>query len=399
VPPVVDPALKVRLTEAGIEFDRVLSYDIDSDYFTSTDGFSFTLYDEDQSKVLGFELEPVELAIDGAPQLIGRIDDSDIGDNSAITYSGRDYIADLVECNIDPSVVVKKGDSLFNALTLAACPVGIDVILSDNDVAMRDVRSGKALGAKPIWAFPETKAEDFKPDPGEGIYEFCNRLVCRFGATIQPGANRNELLVTAPNDAQDPAFSITVTRDSNNAANNNAYNCRAHRSFASMPTYAVFQGRGATPGKLQSGLSSEYATALAGSALSDGFFNEIGRELITRASFERRKPAPGTIFGPKLYRFLFHRDTASRNQEQLDHALLRAVSERIKETLVYTCTMRGHRDPFTGVIYSVDTLCDVKDDIRNVHEVMWVAARKFRYAEGTGAETDLKMYRKRIIQL
>lgn len=224
-----DPRLQVRLTGLGLEIDRTLNYEIDSDYFVSTDGFRFTLYDEDPSKVLGFELQPVELTIDGAPQLIGRIDRSEVGDNSAITYMGRDYIADLVECNIDPTVVIKKGESLFGALTLAASPVGIDTVLSDDDLALRDVRSGRSLGGKPHSEFVEARSEDFKPNAGEGIYEFCNRMVCRFGATIQPGANRNELLVTAPNYEQDPAFSITVTRDSNNAANNNAYNCRATR--------------------------------------------------------------------------------------------------------------------------------------------------------------------------
>jgi prophage tail gpP-like protein len=77
----------------------------------------------------------------------------------------------------------------------------------------------------------------------------------------------------------------------------------------------------------------------------------------------------------------------------------RAISDRAKDTLVYTCTMPGHRDRQTGAVYAIDTLVDVNDDIREVHEPLWVIGRKFRYSASEGAVTDLTMIRKDIIRL
>lgn len=394
-----DPVLTVRLPELGLEWSRFTSYELDSDYFTSTDGFSFTLYSENQASIAGWELQPVELSIDGAEQLLGRIDMSEIGDNSAIAYHGRDYIADLVECNVDPSVVIKEGEKLFDAITRVASVVGIDTVLDDHDVNLRDVRSGHRVGAVPFTRFGVMKARDYKPSPGQGIYEFLNRIVARIGATMQPGLTRNQLVLSAPNYEQPASFSIRVTRDTNSSVANNTYNCKAKRDYSKMPTYGLFQGRGAKPGKAHDKLSREFSVPVLASALSNAFFNETGDQLIRYASNNRRKPAPNAIFPSNLYRLLFFKDNDARDEDMVARALRRAVSDRIRDTLVYTCTKRGHRDPETGVVYSVDTCARVDDDIRRVHEDMWVVARKFRYGEGGGAETDLTLLRKGVIQL
>ena len=398
--PKFDPVVKLRLVDRGREWSRFKNYEITSDYFTSTDGFNFSVYSEDQSEIAGWELEPVEIAIDGAVQLIGRIERSEIGgDDSSITYSGRDYISDLVECNVDPTVSIKKDETLFGAITRTACPVGIDTVLDDDEANVRDVRSGRKVGPREYTRFKVTKAKDYKPEPGEGIYEFLNKMVAREGATIQPGNSRNELVLSAPNFAQDPSGFIRVSKDPSLAARNNAYHCKAARDYSRMPTFALFQGRGAENGKAHSKLSSEISIVHVAGILSNAFYFETGWNLAMRVGHNRRKPAPGTIFPSTLYRMLFFRDNEARNQEMLERAIRRAISDRIRDSLVYTCTVKGHKDPETQSVYAIDTMIDVQDDIRRVHEKMWVASRTFKYTEAGGAETDLTLLREGVILL
>jgi prophage tail gpP-like protein len=61
--------------------------------------------------------------------------------------------------------------------------------------------------------------------------------------------------------------------------------------------------------------------------------------------------------------------------------------------------MRGHTDPDTGGIYSVNTMLHVTDEIRGVDEPMWVASRKLMFSPEAGATTELKLWRPGSFQI
>lgn len=392
--PLDDSLLLVRFEALNAGTDRVEDWFIDADYLTSTDGFSFTLSEASLLEDFGpLEMAPVDLVVGGASQLKGRIDITTVGDKGeATTCDGRDYFSDLVECNVDPLLKLTQGMTLFDAITLAASPVGIDTVVSTDDYALRNIRTGKRVGAKkPPKDFRALKTEDLKPENGVGIYEFLNKFVARMGGTMQPTDNRKTVGVSAPNYNQEVIGEIIRTNDTSSSGRNNVISGVARRDFSSFPTFAIGTGRYAKPGASSKGSVQQFDISEA----AFGFNPEIAKIVTDSIIPGRRKPGNSASLGlSQVYRLLTFKDDDARNGEQLTKAVVRAVAERLKDLLVYTCTVRGHKDPRTGAVYTVDTMLDIQDRVARVSEPMWVAGRKLRFGPGEGAVTDLTLWRK-----
>lgn len=419
MPDVPESKLRVFLEAQGREVRGVVRWDLDSDFLTSTDAFSFETYSE--TPEFGLELQPVRLELNGAPQLVGRIDTSVMGENGrAISYRGRDYIADLVECRIDPSFEVKEGEDLGRALLKAAGPVGITTIRDDIEgTTPRDVRLGKKANAKKGKKFSSKKEEDRKPQFGQGIYDFCNRVVARHGATIQPTLDRSELWLCSPNYSQSPSYRI-VRIDGD--PRNNVKRATATRDFSSVPSHTMFNGsqvRVAYPTvtlntvmDLMDPNRPFFSAAFGVNPIInvqapreksrvlptiEGEAKQLSLQLadtIERGTVKgRRKADAGPLPNGLLYRLLAHRDTEAKSQAQLEATAVRAISERLKETLSYQVTVHGHIDPVTGAAWSIDTIATVEDYVCNIFEPMWIAKRTFRFDANGGAETEMTLWR------
>ena len=397
------PEVIIRFPALGREFTSPISYRLDSDYFASTDGFEIELYHPDPEMTRGLELQPIEVFIDGTSQLVGRVDVTEISDSRAVTIQGRDYIADLVECNVDPTLKILKGESVAQAIIKAAWPVGIGKVLGDDQVLLRNVRTGTniASGKSSVSGFQEFKMEDFKPEAGDGIFEFVNRIAARHGGTLQPSTVRSELVFSAPNYDQEPACHLQVI---DNSAATNVISATARRDFSTVPTHALFLGRGGDVAKKQSSLNATYNISICLAELSEGYALDAGADIRSRTPETRRLPDQGKtpalgVDEGEFYRLLYHKDDSARNQGQIESALARSVSERAKDTLSYTCTVRGHSDPRTGALYAIDTIASVNDEIRRVDEEMWVSGRTFSFDAESGPTTELRMVRKFMVQL
>lgn len=376
--------------DIGRETRNITEWSIDSDWLVSTDEFSFVYAEPDApDRIFGLECQPVTLTVGDAGQLAGRIDVTEIGRRgAAVACSGRDYIADLVECNVDPSLVIKDQMTLQAALKLAMSPVGINVVLGDAKV-MRDVRSGRSARAKAPPDFLSLKLQDLQPDSEQGIYEWANRIVARHGATIQPTLRRNEINVVAPNYDQEALYQIRRTRNPGGA--NRVKEAYATRDFARFPTFTIIRGQGA--GKDVSGKDADNTSASINSA-------GLTPETIEVSAFGRRKPKPhGDDADGYLYRLLSLHDRTATNKTQVNAAAFRAIWDRLKDTLLYTATLRGHQDPDTGAIYTPDTIIDVQDDVAGVREKLWIKQRKLSYDPRGGAETQITCWRIGALQL
>jgi hypothetical protein len=99
-----------------------------------------------------------------------------------------------------------------------------------------------------------------------------------------------------------------------------------------------------------------------------------------------------------LYRLLVARDQESRTEEQLFAFALRAIASRLKDTLLYTATVKGHVDPESGLVWSVNTMVNVKDSIAEVNEPLWIHSRKLRFGTD-GPLTDLECWRPASYQI
>lgn len=386
-----DPKLEVVLQDAGRTLTNISSYSIDSSFTTSTDGFEFVAYDPDRSKLQSLELEPVELLLNGNSQVLGRIDQTEIGGNgSAVTFRGRDFMSDLVECNVDPTLKITSGMPLFQAILLACRPCGINIVVDDEGTSMREIRTGKPVrGGKPDSLKPLT-LEDLKPKPGEGIYEFVNRFVARFGGTIQPGLDRHTIVVAKPNYKQEPLYELRRTDAANDSLSNNVMDATVRRDYSSFPTYTLFNGKEGASGATKKDLAKSYDMSVLASAFND----EMGETLSRHAASGRRKPDFNEELPPaKLYRLLYLRDEDSRTAEQMERAARRAISERLKNALSYRATLRGHQDPRSGALWGIDTMVRVNDAILGVNETLWIESRKFMFSPENGATTEIECWR------
>jgi hypothetical protein len=122
---------------------------------------------------------------------------------------------------------------------------------------------------------------------------------------------------------------------------------------------------------------------------------ELGKILTASTVSSRWEPGKGAteVASGALYRLLVYRDEEARTETMIESAMKRAIAERLKDTLEYRVTLKGHADATTGAIYSVDTMIDVNDSVCDVHEQLWIASRTLRYSGSDGPTTELVCWR------
>lgn len=369
---------------------QVGAWEIDSAYLISTDGFQFTLVSEDPNLLRGLELQPVDLSVRGQQQCLGRIDKTRRESAKAITCMGRDYISDLVECNVDPLFKPAPNSNIQELLRTVASPCGIDVISDLTDATLQKARTGVALRVQsPGKVFTTLTAQDLKPDKGQGIYEYMNSIVSRIGATIQPAFDRQTLFIGEPAFHVDPPYRIVRKTGQAGEVANNVVSAAAERDFSSFPTFTQFTGSSGSAGQKATASANQIPTV----ELADNA--ELERIFTYGITGSRRKPLDNseTLGEGRLYRLLVLEDEKARSADQIQAAMRRAIAERLKDTLVYTVTVKGHASAETGAIWSVDTMVDVDDDVCDVHEVLWIARRKLKYTPSEGATTEMELWR------
>lgn len=450
-----EPSLKIRFTDLGRETSNVKSYTLDSAYMTSTDAFSFVLYEKDVNLVRGLELQPVELYVDGNLQAVGRVEVTTVGgtDGLAIQCQGRDYICDMVECNVDPAVSINDKMKLEQAVKLAAKAVGVTDVTYDA-ARWRNQRAGGQIQTPvPQWSFQEAPLKDYKVNPGEGIYEFLARMCVRFGATIQPTLQRDTVLLSAPDYVQEAAYSITRSFSNPGSTKNNVLNATATRDYTKFPTVVLVSGKASGgPGQTRKAAATTSSSGeimqrftpstvwepwypfmrfpeeddiniyqVSGSDeqqennFFSGYFQETEEKVAAEtrattvdsdiqktiwsllppgvAAWTRRIPPKSPRLPVALYRLLYLRDTLAKDTKQLANTTARIAAERMKDSLQYEVTIRGHKDPETGRTYTPDTIIDVNDDICGIGERLWVEHVEFSYAQGAGPITKLTCWR------
>lgn len=387
-----DTGLLVRFDVLGREETQFKSWEIDSAYLVSTDGFRFVLYRRDREKLRDLELQPVELLVNGASQVLGRIDMTSIGDDgSVIECEGRDYIADLVECNVDPSLKVAADTDVDDAIKQACAPCGIQEVTDFTNILTSEVRAGVKIKRK-TRRRRKRPLEDYKPKPGEGIYEYCLRLIARHGATIQPHPeSRSELVIDSPDYTQTPLYTLRRTDDPETSTGNNIITATARRDYSKIPTFVLFTGTAAKSAKTGGSLVQSFNML---DVLPMFASDELMRIMESAIYPTRARPdQPITRDNPGiLYRMLYHRDTESRTDDELFYVARRALAERLKDSLSYTCTVKGHTSR-EGAVYSVNTIASVDDAVCGVHEPLWIMRRTLKYDEMSGATTELELVR------
>lgn len=429
--PLYEPSIQIVYENRGTSTTRVVRYSVDSAFMTSTDAFSFTLYEEDLSLVRDLELEPVAIYIDGNLQLRGRIEATEVGRGPgfSVICQGRDYIADLVECHVDPALSVSTNMTIDQIVKQAAKPVGIASVSFDASL-WRNVRAGVDISTSlGVQSFKSTPAKDYKTNPGEGIYQFLSKICARFGCTLQPTTERNIALLCAPDYVQEAAYSVTRSFASPQSAKNNVIAASAKRNYSKFPTVVLVSGKTGGSGTSRKTISAtSYKKGVAKAAFAPGSILEgvklmdnstagtgatsitttptvTGSDNIQETIYALlpegvpifpQRILPSVDYVPTegvLYRLFYVKDDLSKDLNQLMNVGARAAAERLKDCLQYEIQFRGHKDPETGRTYSADTIINVADEICDVYEPLWVERVTHEYEPGSGPTTKMTCWR------
>lgn len=392
------PNLGISLFYGGEDasVSSVLRWSIKSDFLTPTDGWSLTFLDQSDAPIW-FELQPVELYVDGRLQLLGRCDITERGGtNSLVTLSGRDYLADLTTCSIDPSFTVKAGMKLETALLMAMGPCGITAI--EGPAERNSARTGGASTTNPT--ISEKQLQDAKPGDAESIFAWCSKISARYKYTIQPANKRNAVVLQRPSYGGGAVGKITSRKRGEAAAANMLIggSGRARRDYSELPTYIMTAGQQGKTGEIRTKGRSTWEMASVSSLLGEEFAKickaiQVGRRI------------PRDVVGTEiennwLYRLRSIRDKRSKTQEEIDAAAARFTATALKASLKYSCTIKGTTTERNGDGYTwaPDVEVDVDDDLARVHERLWVASREFSGGE-QGTQTSLECWRPRSFQI
>jgi len=300
--------------------------------------------------------------------------------------SGLDYLGQMSRAMIDPSISVKKGETLERIILTAFEPWGVTRVTGDGFALMRNVMTGVTRSSGRPTDFQALTVEDVKAKENDGVFQWANRIVGRHGYTIQPTLNRDEVALDKPDYTQD-----TIGRLYRDRANgrSNIMSGVAVRDWESMPSVVVARGRAVANGAKSNSLSVSGGTIGVGSLI--GMTGEEV-ERIGWNTYQRRFKHGDTPTSLD-YAPLFFSDKEAKNQSQLDRIVKRKLSELARKTLVYTATINGVKDLQTDAVYAVGCMVRVDDDVEDVHENLWIASRHMRQSEGDDPETELTLWR------
>ncbi len=405
MPDPSEETLTVEFEDVGgnRKVTRVIeSYGLTSDYTIASDGWRFTVYSDESPAALRREFkpwQPIRLSIGGNTQVIGRIDGirSAGANGTGLEVWGRDYLADIVDATVDPQFQVKQGMDIGAFLEELLKPFGITTIFGSFNLT-RNILTGKqpaflANSADPNAGIKAAKLSDFKASDEQGVAEYAMEVLARQGYMLLPAGTRDAVVVDRPLYGQDPKYRLTRP--------GNIVSASCARDFASVPTVTIARGRGGEPKDKSHDMRREYAT------FGDTGVSHIGRipavrrviyndynEVTIRDKRFNPKGTDQEIFGysPPVYKPLFYRDKEARNRQELERGLKKVVSERLRKTLEYEVTVRGHIDPVSGACWAVDTIAQVDDEIEDIHERLWIQERTF-VNDGSGPMTQLKLIR------
>ena len=390
------PKIRIFLPLKNRVVNEFKNFSLESDYTKSCDSFSIEIASNDPKQLVGLEAQPIEISINGNPMMVGRVDKTTISDNVSLQMEGRDYIADMVECNIDPLVKLQEGMTLRDAITYAASPVGIKTVASADEVELRNIKTGANLGSPPRPEAMKTKLGSNKPDPGKGIYQFLNELCIRAGCTIQPTPNdRTKVVVSEPDYEQPPAYTIKRSIGKK-SSENNILTATVTRDLSSFPTHVLTSAL-ASPMGVKVSQDFKPASFAVENPFDSTVFDDQP-EVVAICANDRIKP--GT-YGPEfdefatgaLYRLLYLRDKKSKDAHAVENKAVRLMADKLKDTLVYTATVQG-LTTLDGKVYAIDTVVQVQDEVTQVFEQLWICGVTYSYSERQGFTTELRCWRK-----
>lgn len=404
--------LVVQFDDTGETDDTAIEFKIQSAFMIPADAWSATFATEGDPAALRRKFvvgRPVSLFIGDRLQLIGRIGTTSGTESGsgALRVSGRDYMADLLDPDVDRSVRINGGMTLADALLEGLGVFGITEIETDLE-AVTSKKMGK-VNYKVVEDFEiinfdgpdidtgaiaevvdvkRTIAEaepvpELKPNKGgEAAYSWAARVAARSGFTIQPGSKRSAISVVAPDYSSPTRYRLI--RPGNIMTGVATRNGDDIPSFVNMSGRFVDEKQQAKGGWEGFSIAGEDSpTALRSTAEGRRFIEASG--MVDRRLKKGEKNAP-----PALYKPIYNVDDKAKTNDQLLRSTRRMLAEKTSRFFTYRATVLGHTDAFSGATYATNTLAEVSDGVEDVNEQLWIAETELAF-NSQGKTTTLDM--------
>lgn len=358
----------------GVALNKWSEYTIDSDFLVPTDGWSFTFGTETEWARVRDLVVPdrglVTIDIDGQPQLTGWVDKVRAEcstDGVRVTVEGRDFLRQLVKANVHPATRIKDR-TLAGLLENVVGQIyqGISVAYQYDNAANRQVLTGSKSKHASARKKQHTKILEYcQPHANESAFEFVARNLRRFGLWLWAGAD-GTLILGAP-DYDQPASYQIIRKAGDAIANVERASWEWDRT--NVPSHVFVRGRSA---------SKDWDVQKAKALVEDPIFR-----------FDASSP---DLFCPMM----ISHDEATTDAECQAFAW-QELTKLKQDERVYSCTVKGHRDPRTGLLYAVDTIAHVEDEPLGINDDFWVIRRTFRKSATSGTTTELRMIPKGVV--
>lgn len=413
--------IELKIPHADLTVTNFVRYSYNSHFLTPTDGWSFTVEDDNRIAKLRQAAVPgalCTLAINGHVQASGFIDSVDIqndrGAGTTLTVQGRDLLSQVVDANADPTLIFEGNRSLSDILTQLFAPFGLDVLVDDNS-ANRTIITGNKFGVpttkkgKTLKSFVQHQC---RPYPKEGCFAFASRMAQRFGLWIWLAADGESVIVGQPTYAQTPSFHLQRRFDGDTSGNN-VLSGGAKIDFAEQPDIVVAEGfsGGQQWGRTkirkiainpltaydQDGTTSDVVAKYVADRYPEGADGTNGlilwpvfpatARVLQRDGIINNKPPPPRV--------MFLHDDEAKTLDELEAFVRREMSLKLRKALEVHYTVEGHTQ--NGSPWCVDTMVAVKDDIAGIDENLWVLSRSFEKSRTAGTVTHLELIRPNTI--
>lgn len=387
----------VHIVVDGEELRDWTSYQIESDILQPADAFSFTVANTAGKHSGKFQLfDPVQVIIDGVPQLSGYVDEITRGVSSdagpTLSIVGRDTFGQLVDCCAEPKqyrhvsllalaeaiasswiaswsvenernrielLRLKREVAFLKSYrtTIEAAPIDFERVFVEPMLILQEgIRSAR------IAELERGLFQNVKVEPGERVFEILDRASRKLGFLLWCAADGTGI-IARPNFTQSPIYELHHhAMDHPQARQNNIIESEVTERGAER--YAAYRFLG-TAGNSK----KDYGTAAR-------FRSDLEDDEMP-------------VVMP--YRRLLIESVEGKTRKEIDTQAKRDLQQRRFDGLELNYTVRGHRN--RGLLWQADTMAIVEDSLNAVTGSYYVSGRRFVGDVNGGQRTELRLHR------
>lgn len=432
----------LRFSGLGVEIRNWERYRCTSRFLCPCDQFEFSVGDQDIDAALEVT-QPgvaVDIAINDRTVLTGFIDKRIVASSrrggTMLDVIGRDILGPVVSANIDPKFQFADSLTVLDVAAAVLTPFTITTIYNDgalnvntqtgatqkpsttaenasvqlpkltvNDdgslsTSFSTVQVKQIISKNP--SLKTVQLQQLKPHFGEGAYEYLSRVCKRFGFHIWASADGSGVIIALPDFSGPPIYTLKHSRTDTDS---NVIDGRAETDLDAQPS-CIFASGGA-----QSPLFSDPKTILQCIMVNeivgtdaDGNILPDVQGIIARYKGAKVLPLRSQLqkarksFNDSLIsRPMFLKDDESRSIAQLEAFVRRKMAETQHKALLAHYTVEGHTQ--NGIPWTVNTMCNVEDDVAGINEPLWLMERTFEKSRIGGTVTHLTLVRPFTIAL